>query len=114
MNSLVLEKVFDFIGRDVLKAVLICKSWKLILNDRRYWKRIVLHIHMENVNEVMSNTDRLNLVGEIQILHLDSMIMARMFRLFAADNGNLVYGKTLNCIGFCNDYYNTVLYCIEY
>ena len=43
---LVLENIFDHLEGDVLKAVLVCQDWKLILNDSRYWKKVILHIHI--------------------------------------------------------------------
>jgi len=104
--QLIVEKIFGFLGRDVLKAVLVCKTWKRILNNCRYWKQIVLKINMENVSDVM-NSDRLKLVGEIELMKLDQPELSGLFKQFAA--GQSLRGRTLKCFGFYDEEYEYIL-----
>ena len=100
------QRIFEFLGRDVLQAVLVSRDWSLFLNHKRFWKAIKIKIDRNNASMVMASYNRLDLVGEIELHHMEREKMPELFRYLAADQ--TLNGKTLKCVCYCCEKNNYV------
>ena len=107
LPSLILQEIFEHLGRHVLQAVLVSHDWYLFLKHKRYWKQIRIRIDKDNVGMVMAS-DRLNLVAEVELHHLPPQNMPKLFQYLAANH--TLKEKTLKCVCICceeNNYVDT-------
>ena len=94
----IVQEIFEFLGRHVLQAVLVSQAWHDFLQHRRYWKQVRMRIDRENVSLVLAS-DRLRLVAEVELHHLQPQRMPKLFQYLAANH--TLDGKTLKCVCCC-------------
>ena len=98
LPQLALQRIFEFVGTDVLNAILVCRDWYQILSHSCYWKHFVINVDAENVSVVLTSV-RLRLIGEVKLHQMQPGKMSKLFRYLAANH--VLKGKILSCVCVC-------------
>ena len=98
LPQLALQRIFEFVGADVLQAILVCRDWYQLLSHSRYWKQFHINIDAENVSFVLPSV-RLRLIGEVNLHQMQPGKMSQLFRCLAANQ--VLKGKKLSCVCLC-------------